>query len=615
MTSIVSGHGKKLFSALSSLMLLAAGSGVVAQAAPQQAPPQAGPTPTISVTAREVLLDVLVTDATGHPVTGLTPKDFTVTEEGAPQTIRRLEEHQPMADAEVALLHATPALPPNTFSNYTPVLNTNASTVVLLDALDTPITSQQYLREQLIAYLKNMQPGASIAIFQLDTEMRLIQGFSSDQETLLAAAESKRNMPSIERPIRGNRTIYEQTKREVLRDGMQMLGRYLAGFQGRKNLIWFTGQVPLTIFGSGLGNPFKDSFGVVGGSIGDLSDLTDNLTISRVAIYPVDTRGLDDGFDMSPAGGAHGHSGASFASRMNNDIYDLQAVAENTGGKAYFNTNGLKDVIAEVVRNGSNYYTLAYATTNTAWDGEYRHIKITVDRPGVHVQHRQGYYAVNRDAVEQRQIAAIQKRAARGGNAQSIAESQVAAPEPVASDQTPAGVLVHHPKGGFQDAMVLGAVPPTEIVFTASLAPSDAVQKFEKKTPLPQGNYLQAGWEAKPFRVDTILFQADIHRVKLTQSADGVRHGTLEFATIVYTQEGQPVNSLLSTAAVDLDDATYRTLLRTGMPLRQQVAIPVKGNYFLRMGVHDVAGDQMGALEIPVDQVQVGVAGRGLQTQ
>jgi hypothetical protein len=32
------------------------------------------------------------------------------------------------------------------------------------------------------------------------------------------------------------------------------------------------------------------------------------------------------------------------------------------------------------------------------------------------------------------------------------------------------------------------------------------------------------------------------------------------------------------------------------------------------MGVHDVAGDQMGALEIPVDQVQLGVAGRGLQT-
>jgi VWFA-related protein len=520
----------------------------------------------------------------------------------------------------VARLQAAPALPPNTFSNYTPVLNTNASTVVLLDALDTPITSQQYLREQLIAYLKNMQPGASIAIFQLDIEMRLIQGFTSDQEALLAAAKSKRDMPSLMRPIRGNREIYEETKRAVLRDGMQMLGRYLAGFPGRKNLIWFTGQIPLTIFGGGLGTPFKDSFGVEGDSIGDLSDLTDVLTVSRVAVYPVDARGLDDGFDMSPAGGPQGHSGPSFMARMNNDIYDLQAVADNTGGKAYFNTNGLKDVIAEVVRNGSNYYTLAYATTNTKWDGEYRHIKIAVDRPGVHVQHRQGYYAVNRDAVEQRQIAAMQKRMARGGNpagmntTSGVNVSQSVGAEPAISDQTPSGVLVHHPKGGFQDAMVLGAVPPTEIVFTASLKPSNAVQKFEKKTPLPQGNFLQAGWQAKPFRVDTILFQTDIRRVKLTQSADGMRHGTLEFATIVYTQDGEPVNSLLSTAAVDLDDATYRTLLRTGMPLRQEVAIPVKGNYFLRMGVHDVPGDQMGALEIPVDQVQLGVAGRGLQT-
>jgi VWFA-related protein len=591
------------------LPLLAA-SALAQNSAPAPPVPQSGPAATISVTAREVLFDVVVTDAKGNPVTGLKPSDFTVLEENQPQTIRRLEEHLPMSADDVSRLTSAPPLPPNTFTNYVPILNTNASTVVLLDALDTPITAQQYLRQQLIDYLKNMQPGASIAIFQLDTELRLIQGFSSDQAALLAAAESKRDMPSLQRPIHGNRDIYERTKREILSNSLNALGRYLAGFPGRKNLVWFTGQVPLTIFGNGLGNPFKDSFGVVGGSLGDFSDLTDQLTVSRVAIYPVDSRGLDDGFDMSPAGGPHAHSGPSFMQQMNNDVFDLQSVAENTGGKAYFNTNGLKNVIAEIVRNGSNYYSLAYATTNTQWNGEFRHVKITVNRPGVQVQHRQGYYAVNRDQAEQHDIAAIQHRAAQGGSSSPAATTPASILPP---DQTADGAVVHHTRGGFQDAMVLGAVPPTEIVFKASLETGSDVQKFEKNTPLPQGNYLQANYQSKPFRTDTVLFQVDPQRIRLTRGPDGLRHGSVEFATVVYDQQGQPVNSLISTATLDLTDATYRRMLQQGLPMRQQIAVPVKGNYFLRLGVHDVAGDQVGALEIPVDALQPGVAGQGLR--
>jgi VWFA-related protein len=580
--------------------------------APAQPAPglSARPTTTLSVTAREVLLDVVVTDAQNHPVTGLKPWDFKILEENQPQTIRRLEEHLPMSADDVARLTAVPPLPPNTFTNYVPLINTNASTVILLDALDTPITAQQYLRGQLIDYLKAMQPGASIAIFQLDTEMRLIQGFSSDQATLLAAAESKRNMPSLQRPINGNRTIYEQTKREILRDGMNALGRYLAGFPGRKNLVWFTGQVPLTVFGTGFDNPFKDSFGVVGGSLGDFSDLTDQLTLSRVSIYPVDSRGLDDGFDMSPTAGPHAHSGPSFMERMNNDIFDLTSIANNTGGKAYFNTNGLNNVIAEIVRNGSNYYSLAYATTNTQWDGEYRHIKVTVNRPGVQLQYRPGYYATDRSAAEQKQIAAIERRGAHGQTAPPADTTPTSILPP---DQTADGAVVHHTHGGFQDAMVLGAIPPTEIVFKASLATGNDVQKFEKHTPLPQGNYLQAAFQARPFRTDTILFQADMHRIRLTQTPDGLRHGAVEFAAVLYDQRGEPVNSLLSTAQLDLTAATYQKLLHDGFSMRQQIAVPVKGNYFLRLGVHDVTGDQVGALEIPVDALQPGIAGQGLQ--
>jgi len=84
---------------------------------------------------------------------------------------------------------------------------------------------------------------------------------------------------------------------------------------------------------------------------------------------------------------------------------------------------------------------------------------------------------------------------------------------------------------------------------------------------------------------------------------------------VVYDQSGEVVNALKSTASVDLSESDYQTLLRTGLPLRQEIAVPVKGNYFLRLGVHDVQSDQVGAIEIPVDQVQLGVAGQGLGTR
>ena len=581
------------------------------------------PGPKLSITTHEVLLDVLVTDASNHPVTGLTSADFTVTEEGAPQTLKRLREHQPMGAAEVARLNKMPALPPNTFTNFTPEVNTNAATVILLDALNTPVTAQMYLREQLIDYLKKMQPGATIAIFQLDTGMHLIQGFSSDPQALLAAAKSKRDMPSLQRPIHGTGDTYFRVKREILRDGLRMIGRYLAGFPGRKNLIWFTGEVPLTIYGGGIGNPFRDSFNVRDEGQRDeyltgdtLTDMVDVLTVSRVAVYPVDTRGLqiDPQYDASRGGSGGVHASMRFASRQAFDHFNLDTVATATGGKAYYNTNGLSETIAEVVNNGSNYYTLSYSTTNKEWKGQFRRIKITVNRPGVTLQHRQGYYAINREAQEQRQLAALQKRKAKAAAAPppngEIPDSD---DEPREPDES--GALIKHPNnGGFAASMALGAVPPTELAFVASVTAEDKVEKLDKKAPLPQGNFLRAPYQGKPFRTYTIVVKADAHRFKLTKTEDGIRHGTVEFVAVLYDPTGETVNSLLSTASFDMREATYRAMLQKGAIVTEKIAVPVKGNYFLRLGVHDVGGDQVGALEIPVDQVQMGVAGPGSAT-
>jgi VWFA-related protein len=598
------------------------------QAAPAPTQPSQS-APTISVTTHEVLLDVTVTDRSGNPVTGLTASDFKVMEEGDAQGLTHIEEHQPMSAAVQA---PAPLLPPNTFTNFTPVRNTNSSTVILLDAMDMQIQTQMELREQLIDCLKHLQPGSPVAIFEVDTEMRLIQGFTADPQLLWAAATSKRNMPSLQKPVYGTREEYRHARLDILRGGFQMMGRYLAGFPGRKNLVWLTGSIPAGYLndplGSSFGRSFRDEFTVLAD---DLGEPMDALTLSRVAVYPIDARGLETPMQYAAGNNGRISNGAAMRieARQNFQHMDLDDIAEQTGGKAYYNTNGLKQVIAGIVNNGSNYYTLSYATTNTTWNGQFRHIKVTVGRSGLQTQYRHGYYAIDRAKAEQRLLAGLQKKQAReAGNpfpandAASPGSAEEPAPTPPAAPATSAasaatavpadtGALIKHPKGGFEATMELGAIPPTELIFTASLSMSDTVEKLDKKAPLPADNYLEAEYKGKPFRTYTVEIHADAHKLRLAQTEDGRRKGNVEFVTLVYDQTGRRVNSLLTTAELDVSEEHYRELLASGLTAKQEIAVPVKGNYFLRVGVHDVASDRIGALEIPVDEVHAGVAGQG----
>jgi VWFA-related protein len=598
-------------------------------AIPQEAAPtlqdRAQQVPTLSVTTQEVLLDVVVTDSGGHPVTGLKASDFKVVEEGTPQVVASLQVHGQVSAEEMARLAAAPALPLNTFTNFTPVANTNAYTVILLDALNTRLDAQMYVRVQLIDYLKHMQPGTPVAIFQRDTQMRMIQGFSSDPKVLLAATESKRNMPALLKLVKGNKDEYLQYRIDTVAGGFQMMGRYLAGFPGRKNLIWLTGALPNSSERDPMSDPFNDEFSI---REGDPRDLTAALTLSRVAVYPIDARGLDPGpqFDAGARRLPGANANSDFLTAEGFQHTSLQTVAESTGGKAYYSSNGLKGVLAEIVNNGSNYYTLSYATTNKSWEGEFRHIRISVDRPRVKLQYRQGYYAVNHDKLEKQQLAALQGKHANAGNnpvvepgAANGSTAGLAGPTAgalkSAKDTAAHGAPPATPEDEFGYAMQLGAVPPTEVVITARISQGDKVEDVKRDSPWPADNNLSADYRDKPFRTDAVLIDADAKTLHLTRTADGMRHGNVEFAVAVYDEMGKTVNMQHTTAELNVDEETYRRMLKIGLPAQLEIAVPVKGNYFLRIGVHDVASDHIGTLEIAADEVHADVPGNSPQAQ
>ena len=557
------------------------------------------PGPTLHITSREVLLDVVATDRHGHPIHGLKASDFRITEEGKPQQITSFQEHTAQAAARIP---EPPRLPPNTFTNYQPVPVTNAYTVILLDALDTRVEDQMLVRQELIKYLKKMQPGTPVAIFQMDLRMRLIQGFTTDPKVLLEAAESKRNMPSLLKPMQSNRDMYMLASGETLQDGFRVMGHYLAGFPGRKNLVWIAGKVPGTGFSGvylgdefSIGNPFADDFNVL---VDDADHLTDALTLSRVAVYPVDARGLQAPamFDAGRRGAPSSDSFLQWQAALDSEHLFMKSIAESTGGRAYFNENGLDKQLAEIIEDGSNYYTIAYATTNRKWDGEFRRIQVTVDRPAVVLEHRPGYFAVDRTAQQQRQLAALRRK----GIAKRGSYDPVFQPGSNAAGSSG----IPGPRAGFDEAMQMGAIPPTEIVFAAHVDRTGKILKLERNAPLPTNNYLRPDYKDKPFRNYLVSVRADTQRIRFTTTAEGVRHAEVDFVIVVYTQTGQTVNSLRTTEQLDVKEAEYRKLQKTGVGIVQEIAVPVKGSYFVRIGVHDLGSDRMGALQIATDQVQ-----------
>ena len=378
---------------------------------------QGSATPTIRATARLVVVDVAVTDAHGDPVKGLKQGDFRLSERKSPQTIRSFEEHT--GGSVVAAPAAAPKLQPGVFTNAGIAATGSTVDVLLLDAINTPMMDQSFVRGQLLQYLQSAKPGSQIAIFGLTTRLvMLLQGFTSDTSALRRAVE--RNNPqassTLAEKVGGKGDVvadqlsgvkaqlsvspemvqalmdFDMTEKNVDQNlsagytlhGLNQLARHLAGIPGRKNLMWFSASFPLSILPhAAIGsNPFAGSATWEA----EYRETVDLLARSRVAVYPIDARGLLPSTTLQASNSGDVITGRSsrglvraertFSDGMFESQNTMLEMAEDTGGKAIVNTNGLAQAVEKVVDAGSNYYTLSYTPTDTNAHGEYRRIRV-----------------------------------------------------------------------------------------------------------------------------------------------------------------------------------------------------------------------------------------------
>jgi len=74
----------------------------------------------------------------------------------------------------------------------------------------------------------------------------------------------------------------------------------------------------------------------------------------------------------------------------------LETLAEETGGRVFFpyKVDDLAVSFQDIGTELRSQYFIAYAPTNPMTNGQYRKIQVDVDRKGLVVRTRKGYYAV-----------------------------------------------------------------------------------------------------------------------------------------------------------------------------------------------------------------------------
>jgi hypothetical protein len=306
---------------------------------------------------------------------------------------------------------------------------------------------------------------------------------------------------------------------------------------------------------------------------------TDNLlTRAQVAVYPVDARGVfssDSTLDVSSnMANIDANSGATVANGLMANLSataqqheTMEAMAEDTGGHAFYNTNDLTTAVTKAVENGSNYYTLTYSPTNTAWDARFRSVKVKVDQPSVKLAYRNGYYAI--DPNDRSKVVA-------GGAATALIQPTTMA-----------------------TAMLHGGPDPAEILFKvrirpASMPPQETPLASNRTNPDPK---VKVQGPFKAYGVDLV---PDAHAMSCRIEPSGNRHCSIEVWTFVYNSEGQKLITASNRLFTYMTPADYAKLLTGGMAFHQEISVPVRGQYFVRTAVHDMISDRVGAVEVPI---------------
>lgn len=487
-------------------------------AAPAGGSGQQAPAYTLRTSTRVVLTDVTVTDAKGYPVRGLERSRFHVFDNNHPQQLASFEEHTASTTAAAA---RPVSAAPGTFSNDYLLTAPAASNILFLDTTTLGIVDQMYLNQQLERFLRTLPAGQPIAIYARSGEYTLLlQNFTDDHERLLTAIH--RAIPHLPKPGALYANDYQT---------LQQIIAYLSQLPGRKNVLWFSGGSSFFLKPDAKDMP-----------VGlNLQPLYDALEASRIAIYPIDARGLMASSQSS-----------LFAQHML--MHDM---AETTGGQAFYNNNGIAEIATHLVSTGANFYSLTYTPPNPLHNNKWHKVKVEVEGASYNVSYRRGYFD--------------------DGSNTSVPTDR---PRTVLAAHGETAVLKDHDE---------------PIVFRVRVLPQSEVASVS------EGNVVNHV-SGKPVRKDEVAYSVHFTAPLegfLLHMVEGQPQVILGAGALAFNQDGRSTARVVQQFSIKLDPVKLTSTARKMIDFDQQINLP-KGQEYLYVAVWDITTGRLGTVQVPL---------------
>lgn len=556
----------------------------------------------------QVLVDVVVVDHSGQFVAGLKPGDFTILEDGKPQKIAAFGMH---AASLIPPKHAPKiTLPPHQYTNYAIADPQRPITIVLMDVLNTVVQDQAYAHKQMIEFLKALPPGQRIALFALGTHLQMIQGFTGDSDTLVAAAqkllskssplmtsESERQdaetlasnlqvnaggpvgpsggaMPTtavlapvvagIQKALVSEENYQQTARMEITLAALESLARAVSAYPGRKNLLWLSAEFPIR-FGPDFA-PLQNvsDQGRVGiDNAGRAEDMRVQappiqqtaalLTASQIAVYPIDIRGTISTGTGIETGTQDTYGSMGRLGERRDTVSQRQITME------WDDHDAMSDIARETGGKafyGSNDIKAALATSMNEGENYYT---LAYD-PENHKWN--GKYRKIEVKCSQDGTKLTYRRGYYAVNQASLADNGK-----VANDQV---ALL------FATAMQPEAPTSTMVLLKVQVLPPDATHKN--------------------VRIDYAISPRD---VTFTDAPENKKHLALDLMAVAWDKDGKNQGESSDKIDATVPLSTYENAIHSYIPAHEEVEVK-PGTYTLRLGVVDRASRRIGTVDVPL---------------
>jgi VWFA-related protein len=346
---------------------------------------QQPPPPTFRTGVDAVVLDVSVLDKDRLPVRGLTAADFTVFEDGKPQAVRTFKAIDLEDVVDTTLAPWTRQVAPDVRRNDD--VKDKRVVVIVMDSSTPMLAAEVPLAKRLgRAVVEALSPDDLAAVVYTYGKT-YGQNFTQDKAKLLAAVE--RFNGGIDKAALGE---YRRAFNEYDASAPSLYLAAVSTLRGvaeemaalperRKALVFVSVGVPLDLSKlTELARGGIDDVGTTARLIGEMKETFAAAQRANVSIYGADPGGL-----------------RGDAASLNQDF--LKTMSANTGGFVITDTNDPTPGVTQVYRENGSYYLLGYQPANARVDGRFRTVEVKVNRPGVAVRARNGYFEPNAKAA------------------------------------------------------------------------------------------------------------------------------------------------------------------------------------------------------------------------